>query len=492
MKFSRRGFLRVGGSAALTALAACDQAPWTLLPGWRPALVDTGTFQAPQSPQIDLIVHVLNRASYGRRGNDYARVQALAASPEVAVERYIAEQLDPDALDDAPLQAAIRRYEVLSEPLGELYEYKERYLLDQMVGATLLRAVYSQRQLYELMVQFWTDHFNIDSSKGECKWLKAADDRDVIRLHALGKFPELLRASALSPAMLWYLDGRVNQKQQGDHRPNENYARELLELHTLGVHGGYTQNDVMEVARCLTGWSVRDRTGMRKGSVTFDSELHDDGVKHVLGREIPAGLGRDDLDHVLRIVAMHPATARHLAFKLCRRFIADDPPQAAQDAVAEAFMRSAGDIKATLRALFNVGVMASAPRGTKLRRPFEYIVAALRATNSDTNAGPPITEYLLRMGQAPFHYPTPEGYPIAAATWLGTLLWRWNFAVALTEQRIPGTYVDHAGLEKSYGSIPAMMAGFLGRQATAEESDAYVQSGHGLALILSSPAFQYC
>src|SRR4029434_4928879 len=150
-------------------------------------------------------------------------------------------------------------------------------LLASLTTAALLRARYSERQLHAVMVDFWTDHFNIDSSKGDCRWLRAPDDRDVIRRHALGSFPEMLRASALSPAMLWYLDGRVNRYGAPGDRPNENYARELLELHTLGVHGGYTQQDVMEVARALSGWTVRDKHGLRKASVEFHPDEHDDG-----------------------------------------------------------------------------------------------------------------------------------------------------------------------------------------------------------------------
>src|SRR5712692_4635077 len=180
------------------------------------------------------------------------------------------------------------------------------------------------------MVHFWTDHFNIDSSKAECKWLKAADDRDVIRPHAMGRFPDLLRASALSPAMLWYLDGRFNRKRDGDDKPNENYARELLELHTLGVHGGYTQRDVMEVARCLTGWTLETRPFWLSHAIRprnafwFDSARHDDGEKIVLGHRIPPGGGEKDGDRVLDILAQHPATARFIATKICRHFLGDD------------------------------------------------------------------------------------------------------------------------------------------------------------------------
>ena len=491
MSLSRRGFLHGGaGAAALTLLAGCEKAPWTYLPGWQEPLTDNQPFQPAAGAKVDLVAHVLLRTSYGLRGGDYARVKQMGETHEAAVAAYLEEQLKPETLDDKPLQTAVRRLEVLREPLAELYEYKDHYLQEQLLRGTMLRAVYSRRQLYEVMVQFWTDHFNIDCSKGECKWLKAADDREVIRRHALGKFPELLHASALSPAMLWYLDGRENRKQDNGP-PNENYARELLELHTLGVHGGYTQQDVMEVARCLTGWTVRGKEQFRKGVVEFNPDYHDDGAKTVLGENIPAGQGAGDLDRVLAIVTKHPATARHLATKLCRRFIADEPPQEAVQAVAVAFAASNGDIPETLRALFATAAFKE-NRGNKLRRPFDYIVAALRFTQAETRVHASLLAYLTRMGHAPFHYPTPDGYPQEAAPWLNTLLWRWNFAVALTEGRLEKTQVDAAALLQQAGSIDALMAAALGRQPTAAERQAYHDSGNGLALLLTAPAFQYC
>jgi uncharacterized protein (DUF1800 family) len=496
MKLTRRALLQAGGKLAgsglaLMALTGCERAPWTYLPGWQESLLDTEKFIAPPTQQIDFIAHVLLRTSFGLRGGDYGRVAALGTTPEAAVNAYIEEQLSPLTVDDRKLQAAVRRLDILQEPLAEFYEYKEPYLDAQLQKATLLRAIYSRRQLYEVMVQFWTDHFNIDSSKGECKWLKAADDRDVIRRYALGNFADLLRASALSPAMLWYLDGRVNQKQQNESKPNENYARELLELHTLGVHGGYSQTDVMEVARCLTGWTVRDKKWLRKGTVVFQPDQHDDGVKHVLGQTIPAGLGKEDLTQVLAILAQHPATAQHIAHKLCRRFIADEPPVAACQIVAQAFLQSQGDIPTLLRALFATEAFRTT-RGNKLRRPFEFIVAALRATQAQCDAGDVFTDYLTRMGHTPFHYPTPDGYPLQATPWLGTLLWRWNFAVALTEERVYGTKINVLRLRDQAGGDAGLMAALLGRQATAEENAAYDAAGNGLALLLASPAFQYC
>jgi uncharacterized protein (DUF1800 family) len=193
------------------------------------------------------------------------------------------------------------------------------------------------------MVGFWTDHLNINLEKGDCIYLKPSDDREVIRRHALGKFRDLIRASATSPAMLVYLDGKENQKARPDDIPNENYARELLELHTLGVHGGYTQNDVYEVARCLTGWRLRTKVAAR--TVFFEPGLHDDGSKNILGHSIPAGLGELDVERVVDILAAHPSTARFIATKLVRRFVADDPPPSLVERVAAVFTETDGDIK---------------------------------------------------------------------------------------------------------------------------------------------------
>ncbi len=492
MKISRRKFL--GAGAALTATLGCDQAEKVrkaLFVGVWPPAPDKGPFNPPESESIDLIAHALNRVGFGPRPGDYARVKKMGSDEPSAFNAFVEEQLNHLSIDDSDAEYSVRRFESLSAPQGEMFEYKEKFLLDEMTRAAVLRATLSKRQLHEAMVHFWTDHFNIDVSKGDCKWLKATDDREVIRANALGRFPELLRASALSPAMLWYLDGRVNRKAEGEDKPNENYARELMELHTLGVHGGYTQRDVMEVARCLTGWTVRSKEFMYNGKVEFQAHLHDDGEKEVLGRRIPAGGGKEDLERVLDVVSLHPSTARHLATKLCRRFIADDPPAGAVSAVADAFTASAGDIPATLRALFSTEEFQGA-RGTKFKRPFHFIVSTLRATGARTDAGDGITDFLLRMGHAPFQYPTPDGYPDEATHWMGTLLWRWNFAVALTENKIAGTKIDRAALVKNFGGEENLMAHLLGRRPTPTERDAAHSSSSGLALILASPGFQRC
>jgi len=521
VKISRRRFLSVGAGAVAAASTGCDHAKnmgmemrrWIGKPTAPPL---EGSLAAATGAEIDEISHVLSRLTFGPRPGDYARVVAIG------VGNFIEEQLAPEKIEDRLCDRVIRHeFDELDEPetrlfhrpgghndplqqlfpalkdrgarVGDLFEYKEKILLNDLTRATILRAVLSRRQLREVLVNFWTDHFNIDPSKGDCKWLKPADDRDVIRAHALGNFRDMLRASAVSPAMLWYLDGRVNQRKRPEDKPNENYARELMELHTLGVHGGYTQHDVMEVARCLTGWTVREKNRFFKGRVEFHPEEHDDGSKRVLGVEIPAGLGARDLDRVLEIIALHPNTAKYVAWKLCRRFIADEPPDTAVTTVAEAFLQAKGDIRATLRALFtSPEFLAPAVRAAKFKRPLHFVVSALRASNAETDGASPLVDYLLRLGHAPFRYPTPDGYPEEASHWQSTLLWRWNFAAAFAENRIKGTRVDFSDLRWRIGNDDAVMSTFFGRAPTEDERLAYHESGAGLALLVAAPAFQRC
>jgi uncharacterized protein (DUF1800 family) len=443
-------------------------------------------FRPPAADEIDDVSHVINRLTFGPRPGQHAETRKSGA------REFIASQLDPDAIDDHRIDARTGHFEALRAwPIGELLEYDARELLDQLTRKKILHAVHSKRQLKEVMVDFWSDHFNIDPSKGDSKWLMPADEREVIRAHALGSFPALLKASALSPSMLWYLDGRVNRRATADERPNENYGRELLELHAMGVHGGYTQRDVMEVARCLTGWTVRERakSGFAVGKVEFRKDLHDDGPKTVLGTAIPAGLGAADLDRVIEIVAHHPSTARFIAEKLCRRFIADAPPDAAIAAVAETFRRTGGELRPTLAALFETPEFW-ASRGGKIKRPFHFVVSALRGTFASTDAGPVLQRHLLRMGHAPFQFPTPDGYPEEAPPWMATLLWRWKFSLDLANRAIKGTSFPAGKLVRAAGGESALAAHLLGRQPDADELTAATASGAPLALLLASPAFQ--
>ncbi|MCM3900120.1 MAG: DUF1800 domain-containing protein [Pyrinomonadaceae bacterium] len=464
--------------------------------------------------QIDPAFHLLSRAAYGPWPGDLDRVRTMG------VDKWIEEQLAPDGIDDTACNLRARRFETIWHEPGTCYEYKKPVLREEITRHTLLRAVYSRRQLFEVMVGFWTDHLNIDLEKGDCIYLKPSDDRLVIRAHALGRFRDLIRASATSPAILVYLDGKENKKGNPSDVPNENYARELLELHTLGVDGGYSQLDVFEAARCLTGWRLR--TGWRKGTVYFDPSLHDDGEKHVLGQLIPAGGGAADLDRLVDIACHHPSTARHIATKLVRRFVSEDVTESLVTRVAEVFTATDGDIKSQLRTIL-ASEEFNAAKGLKFKRPFQYIVTSLRALGADTHAHQPLIEYLQRMGQGPFQHPTPDGYPDRAAPWLGTLLWRWNFAFALASGRVPTVSVALDQLGEAIGAIGAIEANagnannglqparlipyFFGRAGSATELSAlddYLQAqldsdlgdanhrAELFALVLASPAFQRC
>ncbi|HXL81667.1 MAG TPA: DUF1800 domain-containing protein [Pyrinomonadaceae bacterium] len=381
----------------------------------------------------------------------------------------------------------------------------------ELQASRILRAVYSERQLQEVMVDFWTNHFNVFAGKGADRWLLVSYDRDTIRPHALGNFSDLLLATAQSPAMLFYLDnfqsvspnaptgpgyfgnqrpgaqrnplvqlmrgGAQNRpspsmtnnpqqqrpQQQARRGINENYARELMELHTLGVDGGYTQKDVQEVARCFTGWTIfaprgggaaaqammngprADMLRENAGRFFFNPRLHDDGEKVVLGHKIPAGGGIKDGLTVLDILAHQPATAKFIATKLVRHFVSDSPPPALVDRVAATFLKSNGDIRETLRTIF-FSPEFNSPEAyrAKVKRPFELAISAIRTLGGETNGGPGLHQWIARMGEPLYGFQTPNGYSDAAESWVNTggLLERLNFGLTLASNRIPGTRVD--------------------------------------------------
>jgi uncharacterized protein (DUF1800 family) len=357
-------------------------------------------------------------------------------------------------------------------------------LIAELQASRILRAVYSERQLQEVMVDFWENHFNIFAAKGADRWLLISYDRDTIRPNTLGKFKDLLSATAQSPAMLFYLDnfqsvspnaqagrnrplldGMMRRRNQGQQMPqpqqqqqrqrrgiNENYARELMELHTLGVEGGYTQKDVQEVARCFTGWTIRAPRGAGggdpdAGKFFFNERMHDNGEKIVLGQKIPAGGGIKDGQMVLDILSRHPSTAKFIATKLARRFVMDAPTPELIARVSAAYLKSDGDIRETLRAVFTSAEFNSqASYRAKIKTPFELAVSAIRTLGGDTNGGPAIHQWIARMGEPLYMYQAPTGYPDTAEDWVntGSLLERLNFALALASNRIPGTRVDLA------------------------------------------------
>jgi uncharacterized protein (DUF1800 family) len=369
---------------------------------------------------------------------------------------------------------------------------------NELRQATLLRQLYSKRQLHEVMVEFWSDHFNIFMGKEREFVLKPVDDREVIRKHALGSFRDLVWASAHSPAMLVYLDNQANEKSH----PNENYARELMELHTLGVDGGYSQTDVMELARCLTGWNVKEHFWL--GEFTFKDELHDTGEKNVLGLSIQPS-GQKEAEQVIEMLAAHPSTAKFICAKLARRFIADDPPRELVEKAAQTFLAAKGDIKSALRVILLDGLALAQP---KYKRPVNFLLSAMRALNVETD-GAAFADALTRMGQLYFNHPTPDGYPDFSEAWQGNLMPRWQFAFELIRNEIKNTKhnlqnlldVSSTGmLQDDVDSIASLLLGSpLERFArdglidsvraagsTDEEIRPIIAAG-----IIASPAFQW-
>jgi uncharacterized protein (DUF1800 family) len=423
-----------------------------------------------------------------------ARKRAQAAAGEENAEAMTKPEAAGQETGARPRDAEARR--ALRDYLLKNGMRPPRQLTAELQASRILRAVYSERQLQEVLVDFWTNHFNVFAGKGADRWLLIPYDRDTIRPHTLGKFYDLLKATAESPAMLFYLDNfqsvspdanagrlarrqnrggglfglmagrkrqdgetaRPEQQQQRRRRGiNENYARELMELHTLGVDGGYTQRDVQEVARCFTGWTIRAPRGYRRagpgevddsaGQFYFNQRLHDDGEKIVLGQKIPAGGGVKDGLRVLEILARHPSTAKLIATKLARRFVADDPSPALVNRAAATFTHTDGDIRETLRALLTSPEFNS-PESyrAKIKTPFELAVSSVRALGGETNGGPGLHQWIARMGEPLYMYQAPTGYADAAENWVntGALLERLNFGLALASNRIPGTRVDLA------------------------------------------------
>lgn len=362
----------------------------------------------------------------------------------------------------------------------------------ELAQAKILRAIYSERQLDEVMTDFWLNHFNVFIGKGPDRYMIGAYERDVIRPHALGKFKDLLVATAKSPAMLFYLDNwqsvgphsqlaifgpqarpRANlgfngpfsrrrdprprpQPQQQQNRPsglNENYAREIMELHTLGVDGGYTQKDVTELAKVLTGWSIlRPQLG---GEFVYNDRAHEPGDKHVLGHKIK-GRGEGEAMEMFDILAHHPSTARFISKKLAMRFVSDTPPQPLIDRMAETFTRTDGDIREVLRTLFHSPEFWAADSyRAKVKTPLEFIASAARASGVEVKNAMPLVQNLNRMGMPLYGMQPPTGYSMKAETWVNSsaLVNRMNFALQLGSGRMPGTAADPQAILR--GPAPA-------------------------------------
>ena len=364
----------------------------------------------------------------------------------------------------------------------------EAVVTNELMQSKILRATYSDRQLEEVMTDFWFNHFNVFINKGADRYLITAYERDVIRPHAFGKFKDLLLATAKSPAMLFYLDnfqsvgpdsdfarngpggarrnqfgrrGRFGQptqknRQQQNAKPNarrsglnENYAREVMELHTLGVDGGYTQKDVTELAKVLTGWTIKEPR--RGGGYEFNDRMHQSGKKIVLGREFRED-GEREGEKALEMLAANPATAHFISTKLAMRFVSDDPPRALVDRMSQTFINSDGDIRRVLRTLFqSPEFWAPASYRAKVKTPLEFVVSALRATNADITNAIPVAQALNRMGMPLYGMQPPTGYSMKAETWVNSaaLLNRMNTALALGAGRMQGINVS------AQASLPA-------------------------------------
>ncbi len=538
------------------------------------ALLAAASSAVPRNPDDKTIAHVLNRLGFGPAPGDIERVRTIG------LDKYIDQQLRPESLADQRMTSRLAGFDTLTRSSRELADdyfmpaqmerrrtkqqatsqpaeaatdkrdmrtpaqlelmQGERRVMTDLAQQKILRAVYSDRQLNEVMVDFWFNHFNVFAGKGQTRNYLTEYERDAIRPHVLGKFRDLLGATAESPAMLFFLDNwqsaapegsptsasndrrneRVNPRRPfgrpgqigaprrrtiadlpqaaQTRRPrglNENYARELMELHTLGVDGGYTQKDVQEVARAFTGWTIANpRQG---GGFAFEPRMHDDGEKIVLGQKIKAGGGRRDGEQVLDILAAHPSTARFIATKLARRFVADQPPQTLVDRAAERFRETKGDIREVVRTIVtSPEFFGNEAYRAKVKTPFEFVASAVRATSADSTNAMPLVQAMRELGMPPYQCQPPTGYADRADAWVntGALLGRMNFAVALTDGRLRGLRAPaslvNAPLETARDTITdQVLAGDLSSstRTTVEKAS---RPSQAVALLLGSPEFQ--
>jgi uncharacterized protein (DUF1800 family) len=418
--------------------------------------------------------------------------------------------MQPDGAGRATPDRAMRTPEQLEAMQGQ------RTVLAELSQQRVLRAAFSERQLQEVLVDFWFNHFNVFAGKGPTRIYLTEYERDAIRPHVLGRFRDLLGATAHSPAMLFYLDNwqsaapRAPAPRRPVRRPgvrtaapqpprpvrglNENYARELMELHTLGVDGGYTQKDVQEVARAFTGWTI---DGPRQGGAfRFEPRMHDDGEKVVLGHRIRAG-GKQDGEQVLDLLAAHPSTARFIATKLARRFVADDPPASLVERAAARFRETRGDIREVVRTIVtSPEFFAPAARRAKVKTPFEFVVSAIRVTGVEAAGALPAVQALRELGMPLYGCQPPTGYADRADAWVnaGALLARMNFAVALTGARMRGVTLPPEYHDGDPGQArDALLTGPLAADvsdATRSTIAKATTPRQVLALVLGSPEFQ--
>jgi len=474
-------------------------------------------------------LHVLDRLGYGPAPGDVAHVM------QIGVDRYIDEQLHPERIALPPaleqqlaalgttqlsqrqLIVGLREAQRAARTDGEQGREQRREWVrqvdEQAAQARLLRATRSPRQLEEVMVDSWFNHFNVFVGKGLDRVLVANYEREAIRPHALGHFRDLLAATAHHPAMLFYLDNWLSVAP--GYRPprggvaarsglNENYAREIMELHTLGVDGGYTQKDVTELARMLTGWTIDPRRGSGASTFHFDARRHDDGDKLWRGHSV-AARGQAEGEWALGVLAADPATARHISGELAQYFVADQPPPALVERMTRTYLASDGDIRAVLATLFaSPEFRAPAARGAKFKTPYQYVVSALRAADlpmDDMGNVRPLLATLNQLGMPLFGCQTPDGYKNTEQAWLNpdAVTRRVTFATALATGRLPLVHAkgaDRSGAAEEVSALTAPLAADAlldtlagGISAATRRTIAQAPERLQAAMVLGSPDF---
>ncbi len=435
-----------------------------------------------------------------RRVTNGVTMDELKLAQKLGYNGYINYHLGFSKIEDGATQTFVgQNYPLLTQNVDQLYNIDQRLVIDQLTEGTLYRAAFSKRQLYERMVECWSDHFNI--AFPQVNYLKLVDDREVIRKYALGRFPDLLRASAHSPAMLEYLDNTRNRQRT----LNENYAREIMELHTLGTAGGYTQGDVRELARVFTGWTIAGR-----GTFTFDPNGHDFGAKTVMGQvfdAMPTSAGaaaKSEGDRMLDFLAAHPNTAKFVARKILRWLLQYEPTAAQITAVASVYTKTQGDIPSMVRATLSPANVAAAT--PKFKRPYHFMVSSLRATKPTVSKVSTIADRWLRLlGQPLFYWDPPDGYPDKADYWAGGVMQRWNFAVYLTTTSgemvmdiarfmttsTPEGITAAIDTELFAGEMPSALKSQITAYLAAQKTLNEARAREAVALALSSSTFQW-
>ncbi len=432
-------------------------------------------------------------------------------SPEQ--KRELLENMPPEKLEEMLIalprprrQQLIGIVPVEARRMILLLNAPQQVVAYDLTDAKILRAIESQRQLAEVLDDFWFNHFNVFYDKGADRFSIPEYERDAIRPHVLGKFRDLLEATAKSQAMLFYLDNfqsvrpdidANNRNRRVKRGLNENYGRELMELHTLGVNGGYTQQDVTEVARCFTGWTLLEPR--RGGGFFYNDRLHDKGEKIVLGHVIPAGGGMDDGEKVLDILATHPSTAHFISRELAERFIADNPPEALVEKMAETFLKSGGDIREVMKTMLaSREFWSEGAYQAKIKTPFEMVASSVRALNASVTDAFALANQVGNLGEPLYRKLEPTGYSNLNAEWVNSaaLLGRMNFALQLAQNRVPGVTVDVS----RWNADPAPVAkNLLGRPASPQTQAGIRKAlaeqkkqtpGLVAGLVIGSPDFQ--